>query len=210
MGKTDLKVRGIDLNDLPDRHRAFVVEYCKHYNASEAARKVGYKNAAVMGRKLIDGKHHPKVARAIGAIQKKNLETAILTKDQIMQELSTLAMRDIIDLCDEEGAFIVDDMRKLPPHIRRCVDGVEIDQKFDREGNVIGQRVKLKLIAKMQAFDMLSKHLGLYSPEEHKVEHSMSWDQLFEMHKKRKDPLDVIEGKIAQARIGNKNGTSKD
>ncbi len=196
MAKIELALRGIDLKDLTDRQRAFVFEYVKDYNAKRACLAVGYKNSS-MGKKLTDNKYYPKVVRAIGSIQRKNVEQAILTKDEILAELSNLATRDIIEMCDEKGVFITNDMRKVPAHIRRCIDGLEINQRFNEDGEVVGQHVKFKLVGKMGAIDMLMKHFGMFAPEKLEVVSAPNWDDLYEQE--HENDIDIIEGQIASA-----------
>lgn len=188
------------MDELNDKQRAFVFEYIQDYNAVRAARAVGYKNPKASGCRLLDPKYHPKVCRAIGAIQRKNLETAILTEQEILEELSVLASRDIIELCDENGVFNTNDLTKIPASIRRCIDGLEIKQDYDKHGEVIGQTIKVKLVAKLGAIEMLAKHYGMFAPQkvEHSVQPTLDWDELYEKAGES-DQLDVIEGKIANA-----------
>lgn len=181
---------------LNDRQMIFVSEYTQHWNGVRAAETAGYSNPKVMGPRLLNKKLNPKIHAAIASIQNTNLETAILTRDAIVQELSSLAMRDIIELCDKEtGTFYIDDMRKIPPHIRRSIDGLTVEEKHDEDGNVIERRMKFTLAKKLEAFDMLMKHFGMYAPQEHNVKHGVDWDSLFEDNQ---EDVDVIEGEIAK------------
>lgn len=198
MANTKLATRG-STDRLNDRQRAFVAEYVKDYNSTRAASVVGYKRPGDMGQRLINGKTYPKVANAIGKIQRLNLEQCILTKNDILAELSLLAMRDIIELCDKNGQFFCNDLRDLPPNIRRCIDAIEVFQDFDDEGKLVGQRFKLKLVAKLGAIEMLAKHFGMFaSTQEHEHKVKFDWDSMYSDNG-QPDELDIIEGKIAKA-----------
>lgn len=197
MAISNLSKRGTNLKRLCDRQRAFIHEYTVDYNATRAARIVGYKNPAAMGKKLTDGKSFPKVARAIGKIQKTNIDRSTLDREQIVNELSSLAMRDVLDLCDDEG-ILQTDLRKIPAALRRCIDGLEIFQYLDEDGKVTSQKIKLKLVAKMQAIRSLMEHFGMFAPQQHEVKHTVDWDSLYS-GKEVPDDLEAIEGEIAEA-----------
>lgn len=180
-----------------DRQRLFITEYTKDYNASRAARAAGYRSPTA-GGKLLDRDHVPHVVAEIERIQKVQLAKSELTKEKIIEELGNIAFRDPIELC-EDGVLVVDDLSKIPAHIRRCIDGIEVEQRFGEDGELLGQKFKLKLVAKLGAIEMLMKHFGLYSPQEVNVQHSLDWEQLYLEAEQEENDLDIIEGKIAEA-----------
>ena len=193
MAQTALTLSG-DCRGLNDRQRKFVAEYTIDYNATRAARAAGYKNPNVMGKKLLEQKG---VRRAVGNIQRKNLEEAILTKEDIIKELCSIAMRDPLDMCDADGVFVIDDMRKIPPEVRRSIDGIKVKQRYDDEGNVIGQEFELKLVGKATAFRMLMEHMGLFAPKQHNVNiGTIDWESLFNETKEDHDVIDVEIDKV--------------
>lgn len=195
MGRSSLSLQG-DCNGLTDRQRTFVAEYTIDFNATRAAAKAGYKKPNVAGRKLIDGTSYPKVARAVGNIQRKNLETAILTKEDIIRELSNYSMLDPIDLCSPGGVFVVSNLAEVPAHVRRCIQSFEVKKWEDKDGNV-HQEIKCKIVDKLEAIELLAKHYGMFAPEKHDIRHSIDWDALYRVEEP--DNWDVIEGEIAAA-----------
>lgn len=197
MGKTELSYININQWDLTDKQRQFVVEYCKHYNATQAAKDAGYsaRSASEMGRRLLDRNKYPKVAKAIGYIQQQSIKSAIITKEQILQELSIISLRDIIELCDENGQIVVDDLRKLSPAIRRQIEGITIEERDTVRGPV--KTYKLTLCRKMQALEMCMKHFGMYEQAETKVTVGFDLESMAERaHALQEEKDRVIEGKI--------------
>lgn len=198
MGKTALALSG-DCRGLTDKQRRFVAEYTIDYNATRAAKVAGYKNPKAQGAVLLK---KTAIARAIGKIQKGNLEEAILSKEEIIAELSTIAMRDPLDMCNEEGIFVIDDMRKIPADIRRAIDGIRVKQRYDDEGNVIGQEFELKLVGKATAFRMLMEHFGMFAPQKHEISVGpIDWENLFD---ETQQDTDVIDAEINKVRDSNR------
>jgi len=191
-----------DCRGLNDRQRCFVAEYVIDYNATRAAKVAGYKHPHSAGKKLLSRKLNPKVAKAIGNIQRKNLEEAILSKEEIIRELSLIAMRDPLEMCDENGILVVDDMRKIPDHIRRAIDSIKVKHFYNEDGDVIGQEFELKLVGKATAFRMLMEHFGMFAAKQHEVKiGTLDWESLFNETQQDKD---VIEGEINSVRKTNR------
>jgi len=191
---TSLSMQG-DCRGLNDKRRAFVSEYTIHYDSVKAARKVGYKNPRTMGPRLIK---IPKVARAIGRIQQRNIKQCILTREDILEELSNFSMSNIVELLDPKSdTFRVRDLRKLPENLQRCIQTFKAKYTADEEGNEVLEYIDCKLVDKLGSIRSLMEHLGMFAPQEHKVQHSLDWDSLYKGEEP--DGLDVIEGKISKA-----------
>jgi len=172
------KARVVDLSFLSlGKHKRFVLRYCTDYDVEAAALSVGYKKQT--GYNLL---RKPEIQRAIRVVQKHDEEVIDISRQEILRELVLMAKRDAIDLCDEEGRINLSDLRKLPPHIRRAIDGLDVNQKISRDGEIIDQQVKIKLVSKVPVLDLLMKHLP---PEEEQKEDGMSWDKLIEDNRKK-------------------------
>lgn len=193
MAMTDLQLQRT-CKGLSDKQRVFVFEYTVDYNATRAAKVAKYSHPHVAGRKLLN---NSKVSAAVARIQSLNLKQSVLTKEEIIAELCTLAMRDPIDLCDEDGQFVCDDLRKIPAHFRRAIDGLEIE-KFVDDAGVKRQKFKIKLVGKATVLRMLADHFGLNAPQEHKHQHSINWDELF---KHSAADHDVVDAEIKSVRV---------
>src|SRR5262245_60004003 len=102
---------------LTDKQRRFVAEYLLTLNATDAARKAGYKQPNVTSARLMA---NPQIAMQIGDAQRQGLEKLELSREAMLRELACCALRDVADLCDERGVIITDDLRKIPERVRRC------------------------------------------------------------------------------------------
>lgn len=193
MGHTALRQNGKSLDSLTDKMRRFTLEYRLDYNGKAAAIRAGYpaKTAAVRASKLLK---HPVIKAFLGKQERLDAEKLGLTRERILLELACLALRDPIDLCDEDGMIRIDDLRKLPSQIRRCIDGIKVKQTTDSDGNM-SQMAELKLAPKTPAVELALKHFGLLMPEKHEllVSPGFDWDSL---SKPPKD-ADVIEQCLA-------------
>jgi len=195
VASTRLASRGIDIRDLNDRQRAFVFEYTKDYDATRAAKAAGYKGKNA-GQKLLSSRN---VERAIGAIQNRNLKKATMDREQILEELTNVATRDFLDLCDENGKFVIDDFRKVPQPVRRLIESVKIKERRTpgKHGDSVETEYEITLSNKLQAIDKLMRHFGMFAPQEHNVNvTAKTWDELFEQVGSPEDDLKVIEGKV--------------
>ncbi|KKN70633.1 hypothetical protein LCGC14_0429060 [marine sediment metagenome] len=134
----------------------------KMMNAAEAARNAGYHNPAQAANKLM------KIKR-VALILKKEMEERIdrtkLSADRILEEVAYCALRDPLDLCDENGKIIMDDMRKLPERIRRCIDGIKLKRYVDAETGDVTETMEMKLVSKMSALELAARHFGLIGPQ---------------------------------------------
>lgn len=199
MGQTKLKGKGSPelspfTEGLSDRQRAFVFEYVKHADAKKAAIAAGYKrsSAAVTGTKLLANKA---VASAIGHHQNRHLKNLNLDTETILRELSYNALRDPLDLCDENGKIVVSDMRQIPERMRRCIDSIKVRKWLDREGNE-HQEIELKLTSKLGAIELCMRHFGMLQPKQVEIKHSIDWDDLYSSPT-NKVP-DLIENRIIE------------
>lgn len=168
MGTTELAIRGSDLDKFTDRERRFVFEYLIDLNGTRAARAAGYshKTAPVMASKLLNKPH---IRRYIGKQERLKAEDAQVRKEDLIQELVYQSFRDVVDLCDPEtGHIVLDDLRKLPPHIRKCIDGIKVKSRSieTEKGVIVEQSIELKLVSKTTSQDMLMKHFGWYADGE--------------------------------------------
>lgn len=164
MGTTELAVRGSDIDKFTDRERRFVFEYLIDLNGTRAALAAGYsrKTAPTMASRLLEKTH---IRRYIGKQERLKSEEAQVRKQDLIQELVYQSFRDVIDLCDPEtGHIVLDDLRKLPSHIRKCIDGIKVKSRSisTDKGEVVEQSIELKLVSKTTSQDMLMKHFGWY------------------------------------------------
>lgn len=154
-----------DLSKLPAKQRMFVQYLMEDpdFSVTAAAKRAGYAHPSQMGYKLL---RKDPIRKALGLAMKARIDRSNLNADRVLEELGHCALRDPLDLCDEDGKIIVDDLKKIPEGMRRAIDGVKVRKRdIIRDGEFMGQEViyELKLVPKLGALDLLMKHLGMTS-----------------------------------------------
>lgn len=168
---------------LPDKHARFVAEYLIDMNAKEAAIRAGYseKAARQQGCRLLA---MPEVAEAVAAGQRRKQAKLEITADRVLRELALIAFADLGD-CTQVNA--AGDVQVLPldsmrPEARRAIGELTqtvTESRVDGERVVEKVRTTIKHHSKVQALQMLVKHLGLEAPtkHEHQVEQRIPREQ---------------------------------
>jgi hypothetical protein len=193
---------------LDDRERRFVHEYCKDYDGIRALKVAGFTGSlgahfARLMKKVV-------IQKAIGAHQYKQLSQCDYDAERLRQEIGYAAFRDIIQLVDEEGVFITDDLRQIPEPMRRCINHIEIRQVFGREGEIVGQQFKIKLVDKLLAMQLYGKMIGAIDHEYQSMFHvggpsnPIDWNYLY-LEDGQADTLALIEKEIADIVVPAKN-----
>lgn len=79
--------------------------------------------------------------------------------ENITKELIQWSYADITQF----AGLTVEELKELPPDLRRCIQSIDVTNHTDKHGNDIGQTVKLKLVPKLDSMKELAKHIGYYS-----------------------------------------------
>lgn len=140
---------------LTPKQERFVAEYLIDSNATQAAARAGYsaRTANEQGCRLLT---KPQVRAAVEEARKAQGERLKATADDVVREITRLAMFDPADLVNVKG---LEDIAKLPLDVRRAIVG----WGWDKQG-----RFTVKM-AKEGALEMLGRHHGLFKD---KLEHS--------------------------------------
>lgn len=89
-----------------------------------------------------------------------------LSKVMLIKELKSIAFFDIKEVLNEDGSFkTVKELHDAGKVISELLVSVETDE----ESGITTTSRKLKLANKLTAIDMLSKMMGYYAPEEHRM-----------------------------------------
>ena len=140
------------------KQRLFVHEYLVDFNATQAAIRVGYSEKTAYsqaGRLLKNVEIVDKIQSIVNA-RAKRLDGTV---DRVVQELIRVAFADLrrVAAIDEQGLSIVatedwdEDSAALVSEITQTQHGLRI-----------------KTHSKMQALELLGKHLGMFLPPEAK------------------------------------------
>ncbi len=102
------------------REERFVVEYLiTGGNATEAARRAGYKDTPHLPRQAYRLSRRVHIQTAIAERRRTILSERILTADEVLQEQSRLASSDIGACYDAHGNLLP--IHQLPADVRRCI-----------------------------------------------------------------------------------------
>ncbi len=181
---------------LSPKQRLFVHEYLVSLNAAEAARRAGYsvRRAKETGCRLMK---LPAIKRAIEEARKKRETNLIMTREEILRELSIIGRADLKDffVIQEGGEISAKPFDEMPEGTSRALESIEevrtIRESSDgSETNVLTDRIKFKTHSKLGALELLGRHEGLFPNKvegklELEVRHSMS-----ELKKSMKEAAD--------------------
>lgn len=188
---TPLKKRKVDDKDWTDRERMFVAEYCVDFNGTRAAIAAGYakRTAPVMACKLLK---KPKIKQAIGNVQHNLIRKKGLEREEVLQKVAENLHRDLSQLADENGYFH-GTLDQIPKECYSWIDGFEVYQDFNKEGEIVGQKIKVKISPNAAIQDIAMKHIGGYAAEKVETTHSLNWEDLFNPPKESDDVEDEIK-----------------
>lgn len=149
---------------LTPKQDRFCVEYVKDHNATQAAIRAGYaaKDADVQGPRLLG---NVRVRERITALDKAVEEKVIVTKAEILNGLKNIAALDLRKLYDANGVLLP--VKDWPDEIATSLQGVKTFEEFEKQLNgdmvKIGETKEIKLGDRKAAWDLLGKHLKLWS-----------------------------------------------
>ena len=143
---------------LTPKQARFVDEYLTDLNATQAAKRAGYKDPSI-GRQLITKNN---VSEAI-ARRQENLKNKLeITQERILQEYARIGFLNLRDLFDEEGRLLP--IHRIPDDAIRGLAGIETETTFQGRGDEAVPITirKIKTLDKKGALDSLAKHLGMF------------------------------------------------
>ncbi len=153
-------------DEINEMHKAIIDEWLVNgYNRVKAAMTVkpelGYNTAKVLGASVIKDKRNKRYIDN----KRADLRSAVLVdQEQVIQELVNFAYSDITDYI----GMTSQQLKELPPPVRRCLSVVDIKTVTyisEVKGLVTEETIKVKLVSKERAFDMLAKHLDLFNAD---------------------------------------------
>jgi len=129
-------------------------------NGTQAAITAGYskKTAAEQATRLL---RNVKVQKIISGLTAKIEAKAIVTKEEVLQELRKIALFDLRTLYDQNGAL--KPIAELSDEAGAAITGIEVDEIYEFIGGVkanVGQTKKIKMNSKIAALESICKVLG--------------------------------------------------
>lgn len=140
---------------LTPRQGAFVREYLVDLNGTQAALRAGYAaaSAASQASELL---RVPKIAKAIADAQAERARRTDVTADRVVKELARVAFADPAHAYGTDGRILA--VHEMPVEARAALAGMDVE-----EGEAGGVTRKLKTWNKVQALELLGKHLGMWT-----------------------------------------------
>jgi len=148
---------------LDGKQLRFCQEYIVDLNATQAAIRAGYsqKTAGSQGHDLLK---KPEIEAEIQRLADKRTERVEIRADDVLRETYLLATSDLAAAFNDDGSL--KPIKDIPPHIRRAISSVEVDELFEGRGEDrehVGYTRKIRLWDKVKTLELLGKHLRLFS-----------------------------------------------
>lgn len=182
------------------KQQEFVNQYILHKgNITKAAEAMGYKKstASRMGQSFLK---RGAVKQAIAKRLNTGLRKEELTSQIVLKQLANLVTRDPLDLCDENGKIIVNDMSKIPERMRGCIDGIKqkIKTYIDEESGepVTETEIEIKMSPKLPAVKLAMEYFKMISESDADKKSQIDWSILTQ-------PTDISKPDLIQRRIAN-------
>ena len=138
-----------------------------NFSPTEAAREAGYKYPSQGGAALMK---HEVIRAAIGKELRERKERLQWASDEVLEKLRSVVELDITDLYDNDGNLSMEEIKKLPPHLRQCITEIRTVRKFftNEEGErEYYNQLEVKWMSKDQALHLALKHFGLLNDDLH-------------------------------------------
>lgn len=138
---------------LTDKQARFVSEYLVDLNATQAAKRAGYKDPN-KGRQLVTKSN---VSEAIQKALREREKRTEITQDKVIEELARVAFANGTDfsrVVEKNGFKAVElvNTDEVPPEKRSAIAGIK-EGKFG---------IEVSSYDKVRALELLGKHLGLF------------------------------------------------
>jgi phage terminase small subunit len=157
------------------------MEYLCDLNATQAAERCGYskRTARQQGARLLSNVF---IKKAITQLLERRINKAVMTREEILQELSIVGRFDLKDyqVHEEGGTIRVKTFSEMPPGASKALESIEetrtiSETKDGKETLLISDRIKVKGLDKIRALELLGKHQGLFPT---KFEGNLTLDRL--------------------------------
>lgn len=143
------------------RHAAFVREYLKDQNATQAAARAGYskKTSYAQGHRLLKD---AEIAATIRNTLAQTSEKAGITQERVLRELEALAFSRVNHYRLGSGPDGVELAEGVDPAAWAAISSIKRRVTGGENG---GESVELRLWSKDRALELAGKHVGLFKDE---------------------------------------------
>ncbi len=170
-----------------ERHELFAQNCAKGMSEFEAYKSAGLggKNESSTRGSASRLRSNAHITARIRELQKEAAKQAvaeikdeIVTTQMVLKGLLEIAQVDFAEAYDENSNL--KPIKDIPPAIRRAMSSIEVEELFQGRGNSaerIGYLKKVKFWDKTKSYELLGKHLKLFS-EKFEVHHKVTLEDL--------------------------------
>ena len=147
------------------RHDTFCREYIIDLNGTRAAIAAGYakKSAKVTASKLLTNAN---LQAWLTELMKEKADKLDLSAEKVLSELSRMAFSNLLDYgtVTDDGGFVID-LATLNREQAAAIHEITVDEYMEGrgEGARVVKRIRFKLASKIDALELLGKHLKLFT-----------------------------------------------
>ena len=145
------------------RQEKFVREYCKDFNASQAAIRAGYsvKSARFIGQENLT---KPYIQAEIQKFLKKSVQSDIADVNEIVQFLTSVVRGDIgnVSSWGEGGFSFNSSSEKMPVEHRRLIKKIKVVEKTSLKGDWNEVQTTVELHDPVKAAELLGRYHGIW------------------------------------------------
>ncbi len=149
------------MSKLTGKQRAFVREYIKDFNATQAAIRAGY-SPRCAGTIGTENMQKPLIREALADIQASTEKQSILTYEQACEILTRKALGTVADYRTPDGRIDEEALRTRNPE---AVQALEMVQAGSEDAPALV--TKFRLCDSIRAVELLAKLRGWNAPEKH-------------------------------------------
>jgi hypothetical protein len=162
------RLKGVDMSELTAKEQLFLMNMIgsETMNGTEACRNAGYAHPEKQAWQLLQ---KPKIQKVLAKLLTLRWRTALSDED-IMRQIEHWANHDPIDMCNEDGKIVVDDLRKIPEETRKCINSFKIKRYYPPgEDAEPYDEIEIKLVPREVAGKLVMMHRGMMAPVKHDV-----------------------------------------
>lgn len=143
---------------LTPKEAKFVAAYLETSNATEAAKRAGYRSAQGLLKR-------PQIRKELKARMGKVMAKKEVTAERVVEELAKIAFANIDDFVDDEYRVKPKPKRRAMAAVQEVTTETFVDRRKDvDDGDKEDvKRVKMKMYSKLDALNSLGRHFGIFT-----------------------------------------------
>lgn len=185
--------RGANPEKLTVQQQMFIEAFFadRKMNAANAAKVAGYDSKSAPAKLLAN----PTIKAIIQKRMQEIFWEHAAERQRILRELMAISFANPQDLLNADGT--PKKLHELPQEVARSISNFKVSYGDDGK-TVTGFTASFH--PKLQAVELLMRHLGMFEAVQHEVKHSVDWDSMVMPHalgKQEEEPeVDEIEQRI--------------